>query len=66
MTDKDIILMAQKAKMPYYFGTSMIPNFEAVKRFAKLVYEQAQRDYEDLQLLQDGENARVIRLERQG
>lgn len=65
MTDKDIILMAKEAKMPYYFGTSMIPNFEAVKRFAQLVYKQAQKDYEDMQLLQDREDDRVILVQRQ-
>lgn len=37
MTQDEIIEIAKKARMPYFFGTWEIANLEAVKRFALLV-----------------------------
>jgi hypothetical protein len=37
MTQKDIICMARKARMPYFYGTWEIVNVDGLKRFAALV-----------------------------
>jgi hypothetical protein len=37
MTREDIIRMARKARMPYFYGTREIANLDGLERFAALV-----------------------------
>jgi hypothetical protein len=44
MTREDIIRMARKARMPYFYGTWEIANLDGLERFAALVAEHVLRE----------------------